>query len=118
MAQKTCCPTCGAPIAENAPVHIDIEAGIVVGRGRFAALTPQEMDLLILLRERYPRTVSKEAACNALYLHEGDRAEEKIIDVYVCKIRKKIAGTGMGIQTMWGRGHRLCYEGENEHAAA
>jgi hypothetical protein len=44
----------------------------------------------------------------------GDRPnldpEIKIVDVYVCKARKKLKGFGVEIETVWGRGYRLSAE--------
>jgi two-component system, cell cycle response regulator CtrA len=50
---------------------------------------------------------TKQSLMLALY---GDRPEEpeiKIVDVFVCKLRKKIARFGVSIETVWGQGYRL-----------
>lgn len=54
--------------------------------------------------------VSKEHLLNALYFDRpGDEPDAKIIDVLVCKIRKKLeeAGSPYSIKTIWGRGFVL-----------
>lgn len=50
--------------------------------------------------------VTKEQIYRALYLYE-DEVEMKIVDVFVCKIRKKLAAYGIAITTIWGRGYTL-----------
>jgi DNA-binding winged helix-turn-helix (wHTH) protein len=53
--------------------------------------------------------LTKEMLLNHLY-GGMDEPELKIIDVFVCKLRKKLAQATGGehyIETVWGRGHRL-----------
>lgn len=40
-------------------------------------------------------------------LFADDAPELKIIDVFICKIRKKLAGLGVDIESVWGHGYRL-----------
>ena len=52
--------------------------------------------------------LTKEAFLNHLY-GGMDEPEMKIIDVFVCKLRKKLAQAGAGnmIGTIWGRGYMI-----------
>ncbi len=54
----------------------------------------------------------KETIMLALYggLHQQDEAEIKIVDVFVCKMRKKLKRFGIEIETVWGRGYRMTPE--------
>lgn len=54
-------------------------------------------------------TCTKEQIMNAIYSlrPDGDAAEIKIVDVFVCKARKKLAVFGIEITTIWGRGYML-----------
>lgn len=60
--------------------------------------------------------VSRERLLSNLYLVEADEADIKIIDVFVCKIRKKLRPLGVEISTAWGRGYRLVRKREAEAA--
>ncbi len=54
-------------------------------------------------------TLTKEMFLNHLY-GGMDEPELKIIDVFVCKLRKKLSGATGGdnyIETVWGRGYVL-----------
>ena len=54
-------------------------------------------------------TVTKEMLLNHLYGGK-EQPELKIIDVFVCKLRKKLAqpsGSKYYIETIWGRGYKL-----------
>jgi len=52
--------------------------------------------------------LSKEAAMTAIYdPAAGDAPYIKIIDVFICKIRRKIKAFGIGIETIWGFGYRI-----------
>lgn len=37
----------------------------------------------------------------------GEEPDAKIVDVFICKARKKIAPFGIQIETLWGQGYRL-----------
>lgn len=54
---------------------------------------------------------TKEAILAALYRDVGkDEAEIKIVDVFVCKLRKKIKPFGIEVHTRWGEGYYLLPE--------
>jgi two-component system cell cycle response regulator CtrA len=72
-------------------------------------LTGKEYDILELLSLRKGMTVSKEMFLNQLY-GGMDEPEMKIIDVFISKLRKKLADASKGkdyIETVWGRGYML-----------
>lgn len=69
-------------------------------------LTPAEMRVFGVIMAREMAT--KDAVMAALYRDEGrEEAEIKIVDVFVCKIRRKLKPFGIGIETVWGRGYRM-----------
>lgn len=72
-------------------------------------LTRKEASLLARLQRAKGEAVSKENLMVALYGLEVD-VEPKIIDVFVCKIRRKVSGAGIEIKTFWGLGYRLTLE--------
>ena len=54
--------------------------------------------------------VTKQLALSAMYLHQQDEAEIKIVDVYICKLRKKLKPYRIAIQTQWGQGYFITAE--------
>ena len=65
--------------------------------------------MLELLSLRKGTTLTKEMFLNHLY-GGMDEPELKIIDVFICKLRKKLANASQGknyIETVWGRGYVL-----------
>ena len=81
---------------------------MVVANGKFAVLTGHEMMILQRLAEVFPRVLTKEAAMEWLYQISPDKEPEiKIIDVYICKARKKLDPIGVRIDTVWGKGYAL-----------
>lgn len=100
------CPCCGQPLPDTDDLRID-PSGIVVRWGEYATLTRQEFDILEALRSAAPRMMTKEALLAALYQLRSDEPEIKIIDVWICKLRKKLKPLGVNIETVWGRGYRL-----------
>src|SRR6202022_5163304 len=77
--------------------------------GQRVHLTGKEYQMLELLSLRKGPTLTKEMFLNPLY-GGMDEPELKIIDVFICKLRKKLANASDGrnyIETVWGRGYVL-----------
>ena len=77
--------------------------------GRAVNLTGKEYAMLELMATRQGTPITKEMFLNALY-GGMDEPMLKIIDVFVCKLRKKLAEASGGkeyIETVWGRGYAL-----------
>ena len=94
--------------------------GIAISGGPAALhLTAKEYGILELLSLRKGTTLTKEMFLNHLY-GGMDEPELKIIDVFICKLRKKLQAATGGqhyIETVWGRGYVL-RDPSNEHVAA
>jgi two-component system, cell cycle response regulator CtrA len=67
-------------------------------------LTPSEAKLFGALLKR--EFLTREALLICLYgsVPSDDEVEIKIVDVFICKLRKKLRPFGIAIETMWGRG--------------
>jgi two-component system, cell cycle response regulator CtrA len=88
---------------------VDLDQRNVELHGARVHLTHKEYQILELLSLRKGTTVSKETFLSHLY---GDKEEPemKIIDVFICKLRKKLDIVSDGtnyIETIWGRGYTL-----------
>jgi two-component system cell cycle response regulator CtrA len=92
------------------PVSIDLAARTVSVNGRRVGLTGKEYAILEMLSLRKGMTLTKEMFLTHLY-GGRDEPELKIIDVFVCKLRKKLHEAGAPssgcIETVWGRGYAL-----------
>jgi two-component system cell cycle response regulator CtrA len=87
--------------------------------GQPVHLTPSEYRVLELLCLRKNTVLTKEMCLNHLYNGMSD-PEIKIIDVFVCKLRKKIAAASGGdsqIETVWGGGYMMRDRPEERAAA-
>ena len=75
-------------------------------------LTGKEETLLRALRAVGPNVLHHERAMLALYGMWEDMPEQKIIDVFICKLRRKLmeAQAQIRIKTVWGRGWRMTPE--------
>lgn len=90
-------------------VSINLDTRIVEVAGTPVHLTNKEYAILELLAMRKGTVLTKEMFLNHLY-NGMDEPEIKIIDVFVCKLRKKLADSADGtnyIETVWGRGYML-----------
>jgi len=102
------CPLCGAEIIDDGSVLVDIEGGLVVAAGHIVRLSASEFEVFHKLWESHPRVVGKDALMAATAELAGlDDREIKIIDVFVHKVRRRIAPLGLRISTVWGRGYRI-----------
>jgi two-component system, cell cycle response regulator CtrA len=93
-------------------VNLDTKTSEV--NGALVHLTGKEYAMLELLSLRKGMTLTKEMFLNHLY-GGIDEPEVKIIDVFMCKLRKKLAGASGGknyIETVWGRGYVLRHPAE------
>ena len=88
------------------PLSLDLDGREVRVHGRPVHLTGKEFATLELLVLRKGMVLGKEAFLNHLY-GGMDEPEAKIIDVFVCKLRRKLdqAGAPDLIGTVWGRGY-------------
>lgn len=89
-------------------VQLRLDSRDVMVDTRTVALTGKEYAILELLMLRKGMVLTKEAFLNHLY-GGIDEPEAKIIDVFVCKLRKKLADAGAPnvIGTVWGRGYTV-----------
>lgn len=90
-------------------VNVNLDAKTVDVGGKQVHLTVKEYLMLELFSLRKNTTLTKEMFLNHLY-GDMDAPEIKIIDVFVCKLRKKLAEVTGGqnyIETVWGRGYAL-----------
>ncbi|TXN19178.1 response regulator transcription factor, partial [Methylobacterium sp. WL93] len=88
---------------------INIDKKFVKVAGTSINLTTKEYQMLELLALRKGTAITKEMFLNQLY-GGMDEPELKIIDVFICKLRKKLANASQGktyIETIWGRGYVL-----------
>ena len=88
---------------------VNLDAKTVEVDGSRVHLTGKEYQMLELLSLRKGTTLTKEMFLNHLY-GGMDEPELKIIDVFICKLRKKLANASQGrnyIETVWGRGYVL-----------
>ena len=96
-------------VIKTGKLSVNLDTRVVEVEGQPLHLTGKEYGILELLSLRKGTTLTKEMFLNHLY-GGMDEPELKIIDVFVCKLRKKLATATGGehyIETVWGRGYVL-----------
>ncbi len=96
-------------IIKTGDIAVNLDAKTVEVNGQRVHLTGKEYQMLELLSLRKGTTLTKEMFLNHLY-GGMDEPELKIIDVFICKLRKKLQNATGGnhyIETVWGRGYVL-----------
>ncbi|MDF1718462.1 MAG: response regulator transcription factor [Antarcticimicrobium sp.] len=110
-------------VIHTGKVAVNLDAKTVEAEGTPVHLTGKEYQMFELLSLRKGTTLTKEMFLNHLY-GGMDEPELKIIDVFICKLRKKLGQATGGdnyIETVWGRGYVLRDPREDEsdtHLAA
>ena len=96
-------------VIETGDLVVNLDTQTVKIDGERVHLTGKEYQMLELLSLRKGAAVTKEMFLNHLY-GGMDEPEIKIIDVFICKLRKRLANASGGrdyIETIWGRGYVL-----------
>ncbi|MCF8495282.1 MAG: response regulator transcription factor [Alphaproteobacteria bacterium] len=96
-------------IIQTGKVKVNLDSRTIEVSGKPLHLTGKEYSILELLSLRKGTTLTKEMFLNHLY-GGMDEPEAKIIDVFICKLRKKLEDASGGenyIETVWGRGYVL-----------
>ena len=90
-------------------LQLDLSTKLVSVKDKQVELTGKEYAILELLAIRKGAALSKELFLSHLYAGE-EEPEIKVIDVFICKLRKKLSKELDGenyIKTLWGRGYML-----------
>jgi two-component system cell cycle response regulator CtrA len=106
-------------VIETGDLKVNLDTKTVEVNGQRVHLTGKEYQMLELLSLRKGTTLTKEMFLNHLY-GGMDEPELKIIDVFICKLRKKLQTATGGkhyIETVWGRGYVLRDPGDENVAA-
>ena len=96
-------------VIQTGELVVNLETKTVEVDGARVHLTGKEYQMLELLSLRKGTPLTKEMFLNHLY-GGMDEPEPKIIDVFICKLRRKLANACNGknfVETVWGRGHVL-----------
>ncbi|SEL97722.1 two component transcriptional regulator, winged helix family [Roseovarius tolerans] len=96
-------------VIRTGKINVNLDAKTVDVAAQAVHLTGNEYQMLELLSLRKGTTLTKEMFLNHLY-GGMDEPELKIIDVFICKLRKKLTEATGGenyIETVWGRGYML-----------
>ncbi len=98
-------------VIRTGKLSVNLDTSTVEVDGQPLHLTGKEYGILQLLTLRKGTTLTKEMFLNHLYGGMGmDEPELKIIDVFICKLRKKLGAATEGenyIETVWGYGYVL-----------
>lgn len=100
------CPLCGHQILSEEGIHIEPDTGFVVLDGKVLKLPNKTMQVLSVLIDKSPRIVSRAFIMDALYgLYSSDEEPaEKIIDIFISRVRHEIKSSNYEVLTIWGKG--------------
>src|SRR3984957_11859851 len=96
-------------VIQTGDLVVSLDTKKVEVNGARVHLTRKEYQMLELLSLRKGTAITKEMFLNHLY-GGRDEPDSKIIDVFICKLRRKLADSSGGnefIETVWARGYVL-----------
>lgn len=96
------------PLIKIDRLAIDLNSRSVLIDDNKIHLTNKEYAVLELMATRKDAVITKDMFLDHLY--EGEEPQSKIVDVFICKLRKKLANLSGGtkyIDTIWGTGYKL-----------
>lgn len=97
-----------APVLSYGRLTYDTVGRTASVNGRPLPLSVHETGVLEILLHRFGRVVSKEHLLEQLYSYDRE-VSHNAIEVYVHRLRKKLAGSGITVRTLYGRGYLLDY---------
>jgi two-component system OmpR family response regulator len=98
-----------APVLSYGALSFDTTNRSARVDGSALVLSIHEIGVLEVLLRRFGRVVSKEQLVEQLYSYDRE-VSHNAIEVYMHRLRKKIAGAGIAVRTLYGRGYVLDYE--------
>jgi DNA-binding response OmpR family regulator len=106
MGETEPCPSCGQPLPETEEITLVEERNTILYRGRPIKMIPPAFEVFKFLLQRKNRVVSKDVLYDLLFWRraEAEEPEPKIVDVYICKLRRALEPHGLEIETIWGVG--------------
>ena len=87
-------------------VEIDPASREVTVDGEAIVLRAKEFDLLLSLAEHANQVLSREQLLDRVWGYEF-YGQTRTVDVHVAHLRERLAGSGLEIETVWGRGYKL-----------
>lgn len=100
------------PEIEAGPLQLDTVGRELRVQGERVALSVRELSVLEMLMTRPGRVVTKRQIVNSLSAWDADFSENAV-EVYIYRLRKRLEGAGVTIQTVRGFGYLLDVEGED-----
>jgi two-component system, cell cycle response regulator CtrA len=99
----------GQPLLRVGDLSLCLTTNTVRFGDRLVQLSPKEFAMLELMVRRKGTILTKATFLNHLHNGADDEPDARIIDVFICKLRKKLerAGAGDVISIVWGHGYML-----------
>jgi two-component system cell cycle response regulator CtrA len=105
----------GKPTLHAGPLRLNLDSRVATVHDKEVALTAKEYGILELLVARKSAILTKEVFLSHLY-GGIDEPEPKIIDVFICKLRRKLAEAGAEelVKTVWGHGYTISESSDHQ----
>jgi DNA-binding response OmpR family regulator len=104
------CPCCQQHWRDARAIELHRESCSVSINGHVIRFSPQQYDVFEAIAKRSPSFTSNDRLIHAVYGGFGEEEPDsaaKTIQVFVCKIRQRLLGTGWSIESRVTVGYRL-----------
>lgn len=109
-------PCCGRPGEGVPPFFVDEDSCSVLVNGQAIGLTPFYTKFATVLASKYPYTATRTFIIDSLYGDDpngGPDGADNLVSIYASYVRRKLQGTSLRIETVWGVGYKFVFEGES-----
>lgn len=97
------------PVLQVGPLTLDPATRTVCHGEQPVPLTARELSVLELLMRRYPSLVTRQAIAIHAWPDEADTLGSNTVAVHIARLRAKLAGLAVEIETVRGMGYRLAH---------
>lgn len=99
------CQECGQPLQfDFKKIGVTLRPDQLLYKSSVVKLAPREHSIMTCLLKAWPEYLPRERLFASIWV---DNTEIKILDVYICKLRKKFRDIGIKIETAYGIGYRV-----------
>lgn len=103
------CPCCNSDLTNHTRPLVSLQTNKLLAGGEIVQLTAREAEMLYIIAEAMPLMVPYERIIERIYGAVPTDDASDTIKVYACRLRSKIASTGLKLRTIWGEGYALEY---------
>ena len=99
------CPCCGAPLAADLRLRVDLGTNTLFGYGVAVMVPPRYAELCFVLADAWPNLVERQNIIGRLWPNQ--EISDKLLETTICLARRYLERVGYSIKNEFALGYRL-----------